>query len=112
MQKYIHNETGFPVTLLHKNIMTTKGKPTVILQQQTGRIVQQQQKKFFKEYTAEHIKVFINLNNELGKDKYSVALMEHPTFWFDSFKTKEEAENFIKSNTQFKSTRFIDTRSG
>lgn len=57
------------------------------------------------------VKVFINLNDEIGEDLFSVALMDNKEYWIDSFKTKKEALKFIKSNKYiYKEKDFVDTR--
>ena len=111
MPKYIHKETGHQVNLMHQDILIS-GKKHVIVEQPGQRVVSKPQKKFFKDYEADKIRVFMNLNNELGKDKCSVVLLSHQAFWLDSFKTKEQAEAYISSNSQLKCVKFIDTRSG
>lgn len=45
-------------------------------------------------------RVFINYNNELGKNQwlYSVEVVDSDGFWLASFDTEAEAEEFIREN--------------
>lgn len=42
--------------------------------------------------------VLINLNDETGKNQYSVEFANNIRDWLDSFNTLEEAIQFIKEN--------------
>lgn len=60
--------------------------------------------------TGKHVK--INLNDETGKDFYSIEYADDPGNWINSFTKKEQALNFIKKNQfQFNiETDFRDSR--
>ncbi len=42
--------------------------------------------------------VFINHNDESGEELYSVQVVDSDGFWLDSFKTQQEAEQYIKDH--------------
>jgi len=58
-------------------------------------------------------RALIHLNDETGDDLYSVEMDDAIGNWLDSFDTKEEAENFIKSRQMSHDPirDFRDTRS-
>ena len=43
-------------------------------------------------------RVYIKYNDELGYWRYSVVVHDSGDFWLDSFVTKEEAEEYVKTN--------------
>ena len=58
------------------------------------------------------MRALINLNDETGKDLFSVECEDDIGNWLDSFETLEEAEHFINARLMLHthSTDFRDTR--
>lgn len=58
-----------------------------------------------KYITNPQTRVFINRNHEFGEWLYSVVVEDTNEFWLASFKTREDAEQYIAENQLKKSNR-------